>query len=179
MARHQAAYQRDPASLGPNVRANYELGVKMTLSDAAWAHTEQTRMFHAFQARFRDYDLVLSPTTPVTPFPWRQLYLAELDGKQLNSYYHWLALTYYISLVSNPAISLPCGTDAHGMPFGLQVIGRFRGDIELLNAAEAMEHAFAGMAQLRRPRPDLAKLRGVSTAALKAIVTHPPALSTR
>jgi amidase len=178
VARHQAAYARDPASLGPNVRANYELGVKMTLSDTAWAHAEQTRIFHAFQAHFRDYDLVMSPTTPVTPFPWHQLYLAELDGKQLKSYYHWLALTYYISLVSNPAISLPCGSDAHGMPFGLQVIGRCRGDVELLNAADAIEHAFAGTAELRRPRPDLGKLSGVTTAALKAIVTHPPVLST-
>jgi amidase len=178
VARHQAAYERDPASLGPNVRANYEMGVKMSLIDTAWAHAEQTRIFHAFQAHFRDHDLILSPTTPVTPFPWRQLYLAELDEKQLKSYYHWLALTYYISLVSNPAISLPCGTDAHGMPFGLQVIGRIRGDVELLNAAEAMEHAFAGVAELRRPRPDLAKLSGVTTAALKAIVSHPPVLST-
>jgi amidase len=179
VARHQAAYERDPHSLGPNVRANYELGAKMTLPETAWAHAEQTRIFHAFQGHFRDYDLVLSPSTPVTPFPWSELYLAELDGKQLKSYYHWLALTYYISLVSNPAISLPCGTDAHGMPFGLQVIGRFRGDVELLNAAEALEHAFAGMTELRRPRPDLASLRGVTTAALKAIVTHPPVLSSR
>jgi Asp-tRNA(Asn)/Glu-tRNA(Gln) amidotransferase A subunit family amidase len=178
LARHQAAYARDPASLGPNVRANYELGAKMTLSDAAWGHAEQTRLFHAFQAQFRDYDLVLSPTTPVSPFPWRQLYLAELDGKPLRNYYHWLALTYYISLVGNPAMSLPCGRDARGMPFGLQVIGKFRGDVELLNAAEAIEHAFSGIAELRRPRPDLAKLRGITTAALKAIVTHPPHLPT-
>jgi amidase len=174
VARHQAAYARDPALLGPNVRANYELGAAMTLSDTAWAHAEQTRMFRAFQAQFRHYDLVLAPTTAVSPFPWRQLYLAELDGKPLKNYYHWLALTYYISLVGNPAISLPCGIDAHGMPFGLQVIGPFRGDVELLNAAEAMEYAFTGIAELRRPRPDLAKLRGITTAALKSLVTHPP-----
>jgi len=176
VARHQAAYVRDPHALGPNVRANYELGAKMTILDTAWAHAEQTRIFRAFQAQFRHYDLVLSPTTPVSPFPWRQLYLAELDGKPLKNYYHSLALTYYISLVSNPALSLPCGIDAHGMPFGLQVIGPFRGDVELLNAAEAMEQAFCGIAELRRPRPDLSKLRGTTTAALKSLVTHPPVL---
>jgi amidase len=176
VARHQAAYQDDPASLGPNVRANYELGAKMTLSDAAWAHAEQTRIFHRFQAHFRDYDLVLSPTTPVSPFPWSSLYLAELEGRPLRNYYHWLALTYYISLVTNPAISLPCGVDEHGMPFGVQVVGRFRGDVELLNAAEAMEAAFASIGGLGRPRPDLTKLRGTITPALKSIVTHPPLL---
>jgi Asp-tRNA(Asn)/Glu-tRNA(Gln) amidotransferase A subunit family amidase len=160
------------------VRANYELGAKMTLSDAAWAHAEQTRIFHRFQAHFRDYDLVLSPTTPVSPFPWRSLYLAELEGRPLRNYYHWLALTYYISLVTNPAISIPCGLDEHGMPFGVQVIGRFRGDIELLNVGEALEAAFASISELGRPRPDLAKLRGTTTPALKSIVTHPPLLST-
>ena len=90
---------------------------------------------------------MLSPTTPVSPFPWTQLYLAELEGRKLRNYYHWLALTYFVTLVTNPAISLPCGVDHKGMPFGLQVTGRFRGDRELLDAAEAMEQAFAG----RRP----------------------------
>ncbi|HEU0060468.1 MAG TPA: amidase [Hyphomicrobiaceae bacterium] len=179
IARHQEAYESDPASLGPNVRANYELGANMTLADTAWAHAEQTRIFHRFQAHFRDYDLLLSPTTPVSPFPWRSPYLAELEGRPLRNYYHWLALTYCISLVTNPAISLPCGLDEHGLPFGVQVIGRFRGDVELVNAAEAMETAFASIGALRRPRPDFAKLRDTPRPALKSIVTHPPLLSAR
>ena len=177
VARHQAAYELDPTTLGPNVRANYELGAKLSLADMAWAHAEQTRIFHRFQAHFRDYDLVLSPTTPVSPFPWSTPYLAELEGKPLRNYYHWLALTYVISLVTNPAISLPCGLNEHGMPFAVQVIGRFRDDVGLLNAAEAMEQAFAAVPELRRPRPDLSKLRGTTTTALKSIVTHPPILS--
>jgi amidase len=155
------------------VRANYEMGAKMSLADTAWAHAEQTRIFRRFQARFRDYDLVLSPTTPVSPFPWTQLYLAELEGKALNNYYYWLALTYYITLVTNPAISLPCGVDHRGMPFGLQVTGRFHGDAEVLDAAEAMEQAFAHAPGLGRPRPDLTKLR-TPHLELKSIVTHPP-----
>jgi amidase len=61
------------------------------------------------------------------------------------------------------------------MPFGLQVIGRFRGDRDLLDAAAAMEQAFAGIPGLDRPRPDLAKL-AKPTVDLKSIVTHPPIL---
>ena len=148
----------------------------MSLADVAWAHAEQTRIFRAFQARYRDYDLILSPTTPVSPFPWTQLHVAELEGKALTSYYRWLALTYWITLITNPALSLPCGLDHRGMPFGLQLVGRFRGDAELLDAAEAMEHAFAGDAELRRPRPDASLLRR-PRPELKAIVTHPPTVS--
>ncbi len=173
LARYQEAYSKDPNSLGPNVRANYEMGAKMSLADFAWAHTEQTKMFRRFQETFRDYDLVLSPTVGCTPFPWKQLYLDTMDGKKLRNYYHWLAPTYFITLVTNPAISLPCGVDQNGMPFGLQVTGRFRGDRALLGAAHAMEQAFAAIPTLGRPKPDLKKL-GKPVPELKSIVTHPP-----
>jgi Asp-tRNA(Asn)/Glu-tRNA(Gln) amidotransferase A subunit family amidase len=172
--RFRDIYEKDPAALGANVRANYEAGARMTIADVTWAHAEQTRLFRRFQQTFSEYDLVVAPTTPVTPFPWTQLYLAEMDGKPLHNYYHWLSLTYVITLVTNPAISLPCGVDHAGMPFGLQVIGRFRGDAALLNAAHAMEQAFTAIPELRRPLPDLQKL-SMPAPALKSIVTHPPA----
>ncbi|MCX7375794.1 MAG: amidase [Alphaproteobacteria bacterium] len=171
VARYQSQYETDPSLLGPNIRANYEIGAKMTLSDAAWAAGEQTRLFRRFQTLYRDYDLVLSPTVPVTPFPWTQLYLEELEGVKLRNYYHWLALTYDVTLVTNPAISLPCGTDPMGMPFGLQVTGRFRGDLDLLDAAQSLESAFNRIPGLTRPRPDLAKL-ATPHPALAAFATH-------
>ncbi len=158
VARYQKDYETNPDVLGPNIRANYEIGAKMTLADSAWAASEQTRIFRRFQQIYRDYDLVLSPTVPVTPFPWTQLYLAELNGVPLRNYYHWLALTYFITICTNPSISLPCGTDPMGMPFGMQITGRFRGDIALLNAAEALEAAWSRLPGLARPRPDLARL---------------------
>jgi amidase len=171
--RYRDDYNKDPSSLGSNVRVNYEMAAKMTLAEMAWAHAEQTRIFRRFQARLRDYDLVLSPTVPVTPFAWTQLYLEELEGARLRNYYHWLALTYVVTLVTNPAMSLPCGVDEHNMPFGLQITGRFRADRDLLDAGEAMEQAFAGIPGLERPRPDLSKLAKPSVD-LRSIVTHPP-----
>jgi Asp-tRNA(Asn)/Glu-tRNA(Gln) amidotransferase A subunit family amidase len=174
---HKARYDADPSQLGPNIRANVELASAMTLADAAWAHAEQTRIFRRFQQTFTgnggDYDLVLAPTTPVSPFPWTQLYLEELEGTKLRNYYHWLALTYVTTLVTNPSIALPCGVDAHGMPFGLQVVGRFGGDIELLNAAQALEQAFAAITGLGRPVPDAAAL-STPRPELKSIVTSAP-----
>ncbi|HSI57851.1 MAG TPA: amidase family protein [Ideonella sp.] len=166
-------YERDPASLGPNPRANYELGARMSLLDAAWAQAEQTRIIGRFQPVFEDYDLVLSPTTPVSPFPWTQTHAAEVDGRQQDNYYRWLALTYVVTLTTHPALSLPCGLDESAMPFGLQVVGRFRGDAALLGAALGLEQAFAADEQLRRPRPDVSRLAAVSPG-LTSIVTAPP-----
>ncbi|WP_420393938.1 amidase [Acuticoccus sp.] len=173
VAKHKATYDEDPGLLGPNVRTNYEMGAKMSLADAAWAHAEQTALFRRFQALFRDVDLILSPTTPVSPFPWTQLYLEELNGAPLRNYYHWLNLCYFITLTTNPAIVLPCGTDTKGLPFGLQVVGAFRGDAALLDAAAALEAAFGSIDGLRRPRPDLSRLRA-ARPDLTSIVTDPP-----
>jgi hypothetical protein len=89
-----------------------------------------------------------------------------------------MATKYFVTLTSNPAVSLPCGLDHKKMPFGLQVVGRFRGDGEVLGAAHAMEQAFATIPELARPRPDLRKL-AKPAPELKSIVTHPPKLNAR
>ena len=166
-------YRDAPQTLGPNVRANVEMAAAITLADRAWAHLEQTRIARRFAEAFERFDLILAPTTPVTPFPWTELYAERVDGQPMRNYYHWLALTYVVTLATNPALSLPCGRDEHGMPFGLQVIGRLRGDAALLAAARALEQAFAESPVWRRPRPDLDALRA-ARPELKSIVTHPP-----
>jgi amidase len=167
------AYERDPASLGPNTRANYEIGAAMSLLDSAWAQVEQTRLLARFRQTMAGYDIVLAPTTPVSPFPWTTLYADTIAGKTQANYYRWLALTYVVTLTTLPSLSLPCGVDDAGMPFGLQVVGRFRGDLDLLSAAAAMEQAFSPSPELRRPRPSLDRL-GPVEPALTSIVTSPP-----
>ncbi len=173
IASFKEIYERDPDLLGSNTRTNYEMGLAMSLGDAVWAHAEQTRIFRRFQAMFDAYDLIVSPTCPVSPFPWQTLYLAEMDGRPLENYYRWLGLTYVVSLLTNPALSLPCGTDHAGMPFGLQLVGPFRGDRRVLDIAQALESAFSHDDALRRPTPDLGKL-AEARVALKSIVTHSP-----
>jgi Asp-tRNA(Asn)/Glu-tRNA(Gln) amidotransferase A subunit family amidase len=168
-----AAYTRDPSALGPNTRANYEMGATMSLADSAWAQAEQTRIFQRFQHAFSRYDAIVSPTTPVSPFPWTQMHATEIDGRAQENYYRWLALTYVVTLTTHPAISLPCGVDHAGMPFGLQIVGPFRGDNKTLAVARALEGAFAASRMLCRPRPDLARLVHPSPM-LRSIVTAPP-----
>ncbi|NML46577.1 amidase [Ramlibacter sp. G-1-2-2] len=158
-----------PETLGPNVRANLDLAAAITLADRAWAHLEQTRVSRRFAAALEKYDVLLAPVTPVSPFPWTELYAAKVDGQEMRNYYQWLALTYVVTLATNPALSLPCGRDENGMPFGLQVIGRLHQDVRLLGAARALEQAFAGW----RVRPDLAGLQQ-ARPELRSIVTHPP-----
>lgn len=175
LAAYGDTWRNAPDTLGPNVRANVEMAAAITLADRAWAHLEQTRIAKSFAQAMQRHDILIAPVTPMTPFPWTQLYADTIDGAPARNYYHWLGLTYVVTLATHPALSLPCGTDAHGMPFGLQMVGRLRGDTALLAAARALEQAWAGHAALRRPVPDVAALRA-SVVNLKTPVTHPPVL---
>ena len=173
LAAYADTYRDSPETLGPNVRDNVEMASSITLADRAWAHLQQTHIARQFAHAFERFDLILAPTTPVTPFPWTDLYAREVDGRPMRNYYHWLGLTYVVTLATNPALSLPCGRDEHGMPFGLQVIGRLREDAALLRAAQALEQALAGEVATARPVPDFTALEQ-ARPDLKGIVTHPP-----
>ena len=168
-------YRTDPDSLSPNVRANMDIAAKLTLADRAWAHLEQTKIMQAFAKSLQQYDVILTPVTPVTPFPWQTLYADVIDGQTMRNYYHWLGLTYVVTLSTHPALSLPCGVDEAGMPFGVQIIGQLFQDGKLLGAAKALEAALSTDQALNRPMPDTSALH-VDTANLRSIVTHPPKL---
>ena len=145
----------------------------MTLADRAWAHGEQTRILRRFNAVMRDFDIILLPTAPVSPFPWTQSHAQVIDGQEMDIYYRWLALAYRGSLSGGPAITLPCGRDSSGLPFGMQMLGAVRGDEALLASARAFETLFAQSEATARPRPDLAAT-APSRIDLRSIVTHPP-----
>jgi amidase len=173
LAAYADTYEHARETLGPNVLANVEMAASISLADRARAHLQQTRIAREFARAFEQYDVVLAPTTPLSPFPWTQLYAQQIDGQAMRNYYHWLALTYVVTLATNPALALPCGRDEQGMPFGLQVIGRLRRDDELLRAALALEQALATDAQTARPSPDFSTLEE-PRPELRSIVTHPP-----
>ena len=148
-----------PQDCGPNIIANVEEGLGYSLEDYARAATIQTRMYRAWQGFFAKHDVLITPSITISPRPWRELYPDQIDGAPTRTYFHWLSLAYYVTLVGHPAVSLPLGVDRHGMPFGVQIVGPRGGDAFVLGIAAAIEAAFAGDAALARPVPDLAKLR--------------------
>ncbi len=162
--------------LGANIRANLKLAETMSFGDRAWAHLEQTRILRAYNTAMNGLDLILTPTSPVSPFPWTQPYATKAGDQDLDVYYRWLALTYRASLVGSPALTLPCGLDTHNMPFGMQLHGRPKHDAALLKAARSLEAFFETQADLGRPRLNLGSIRPRQTRIWRSIVTHPPKL---
>ena len=92
------------------------------------------------------------------PFPVEQLCPTHINGKELRTYFHWLALAYGTSLTGFPSVTVPCGRDATGTPFGLHICGKRFGDHQLMGIAAALETVLAGIPGLERPMPDIAAL---------------------
>ena len=154
IAAHAEKVRATPDQVGPNIRANVEEGLRYTAEDVAraeLAHAAISRRFHHF---FNQVALIISPAISITPRPWRELFPQEIDGQPLRSYFHWLALAYGVTLSGHPAVCLPAGRDAAGMPFGLQIVGPRGGDAFVLAAAAALAAVLPP-----RPVPDIAKLR--------------------
>ena len=154
-----------PDSVGPNVHADVAAGLCLSALDVARAARQQTALYHRWQSFFERYDVLLTPAVTISPRPWTELYPTEIDGQPTRTYFHWLALAYAVTVVGHPAVSLPVGLDRHGMPFGLQIVGRRGGDAAVLAAAAALERLLAGDARTARPAPDLARLRAAPPIA--------------
>jgi amidase len=87
------------------------------------------------------YEFFVLPVTQVPPFDVRLPYVTEIEGAAMDTYIDWMKSCYYISTFGNPAISVPCGFTAEGLPVGLQIVARHRDDWGLLQMAYAFEQA--------------------------------------
>ncbi len=85
-----------------------------------------------------DYDLLLTPTMPITAFPAGQ---PAPDGWPSRLWTSWTPYTYPFNLTQQPALSVPCGFTAAGLPVGLQVVGPRHADALVLRAGRAYERA--------------------------------------
>lgn len=131
------AQHRD--QLKPEVIGNIELGLGLKAADIGKAERQRAALCAAMAVFFEDHDLLITPCVAVSPFPVEERYVEEINGKKLSNYIEWLSLTYAITVTGCPALSLPCGFTKSGLPVGLQLVGKPRGEAALLRQAAALE----------------------------------------
>ena len=158
VAAHVETLRSRPEMLGPNIKANLEQGLAMSLEDVARAMQAHTLLYRRFLEFMGGYDALICPAMAVPPFPHAELYVEKIDGQRLRTYFHWLALAYGLTLTAHPVACIPCGRDHTGMPFGIQVCGRRLGDERTLAIAAALERHLQTIPELARPVPDLVAL---------------------
>ncbi|WP_409189402.1 amidase [Bradyrhizobium sp. RDM4] len=102
----------------------------------------RTALFRRVQSLLARGHLLAMPTLTRTALPIDQDLFGtiEIDGRHFDSVRpHWFPWTMPFNMTGHPAISLPCGFGSDGLPIGLQLVGRFRADAELLRVSALFE----------------------------------------
>jgi amidase len=141
VARHADKLPEHRAVLQPGLVENTEQGLALTSVEVARGELLRTRLWQRVQAFQTDHDLLLTPTSATPPFPIEHPHVVEINGRPVGKAMQRSYLTYAFSVLGLPAISIPCGFTRQGLPVGLQIVGKRRGEASVLRAAAAFEAA--------------------------------------
>ncbi|OGA46846.1 MAG: hypothetical protein A3F74_27450 [Betaproteobacteria bacterium RIFCSPLOWO2_12_FULL_62_58] len=127
--------------LSGSFKARLDTGVKLSARVIWEAEKKRAALAQSVVQFFDRYDLLICPTAPIPAFPIGTARIADIDGVPLaaESESDWMLLTYAVSLVGCPALSLPCGFASDGRPVGLQLIGAPRAEGKLIGMAALLE----------------------------------------
>jgi aspartyl-tRNA(Asn)/glutamyl-tRNA(Gln) amidotransferase subunit A len=104
----------------------------------------RTVLFRHVQALLREHDFLVTPTLSRTALPIDQDLFGsiDIDGEEFAELRpNWFPWTMPFNMTGHPAVSLPCGFGQDGLPIGLQVVGRFRAETDVLRLAALFEEA--------------------------------------
>jgi aspartyl-tRNA(Asn)/glutamyl-tRNA(Gln) amidotransferase subunit A len=132
--------------LDPGLVRIAEQGARLGALEMQRAAKQRAELAILLQRFLERFDLLLTPTLPITAFPvGRELPEPDAGGEWLD----WTPFSYPFNLGQQPAISVPCGL-VDGLPVGLQIVGPKYADARVLRAARAVESAMP----FAMPRPD-------------------------
>ena len=142
---------RHPGMLKDTVVWNIEAGRRLSGRDLADAERARAALHDRVRRFMAEYEFLLLPVTQVLPFDIDQPYVTDINGEALPTYLDWMKSCYQISVTGLPAVSVPCGHTAEGLPVGLQIVGRPYDERGVLQLA----HAFEQATEFWKRRPDL------------------------
>jgi len=145
-ALHLAAELSEIAAANPGVlkrelEANIEQGLQLQGAQVAAADRARGRAFGRLMHLLSTHPIVALPTVVLPPFDVNLRFPDRLNEQRFENYFDWAATTFVISLTGCPALSLPCGFTAQGLPVGLQLVAAPRDEGRLLNLAARLEAA--------------------------------------
>ena len=128
---------------------NIDEGMKLSSQEILESEQLRAEIYANVAAFFETYDALILPAAQVAPFDIETQWIEEIEGVKFPTYLDWMTVCCAISITSLPTISVPGGFTTSGLPVGLQIVGKPKGDIELLKIAYAFEQAT--MHHLRKP----------------------------
>ncbi len=130
---------RGADQLGEDLVRNVREGAALTAAQIVSATGLRTEIFRRTVELLGRFDLLATAATPVISVPAATTWPREIAGVPCDRYFIWQRLACRVVVTAHPAASLPAGFSADGFPVGVQVVGRHRGELELLRIAAAIE----------------------------------------
>jgi aspartyl-tRNA(Asn)/glutamyl-tRNA(Gln) amidotransferase subunit A len=144
LARLGVHAERTPEKLDPTLIATIDAGRGYSAADFCEAQFARTACFTKVQDILSRFDVIASPTlsAPALRLGYDPLGRVEIAGRDAGTIRGaWYPYTYPFNLTGHPALSMPCGLSANGLPIGLQLVGRCHEDAYLLDVAAKLESA--------------------------------------
>jgi amidase len=139
----KALYQ-DPvkrALMNEQARFEVESFLKLSAGDIADASAIRSSWYQAVRRFFERYDFFVLPSAQVFPFDASTHWPTEIAGKKMDTYHRWMEAAVIVSMSGCPAINVPAGFNARGLPIGIQIVGPNQGELALLQLAYAYDEA--------------------------------------
>ncbi|EON10991.1 amidase [Pandoraea sp. SD6-2] len=136
------AMYADPArrdKLKPEAQWEVAGGDALRAADVFRASVDRSEWYRSLARLFERYDFLLLPSAQMFPFDAQMHWPTSLAGKPMDTYHRWMEVVIGPTLAGLPAISVPVGFDARGLPMGLQIIGPAQADLAVLQLAHAYE----------------------------------------
>jgi amidase len=130
----------------PTLAWNIEKGLALTGEQIAAARADHAAIFGRVRSFLADgpFEVLALPTVQVVPFAVETEWVAEINGEPMATYIDWMRSCSRITVSSHPAVSVPAGLTAAGLPVGLQLVGRYGADRRLLELAAGIMALYGG-----------------------------------
>ncbi|MBQ7569114.1 amidase [bacterium] len=127
------------AQLTPELAGLIDLGTQVSAYQMGRDAMERTKLYYKTQSFFERYDVLITPTLPVEAFPKTMQRPQSIAGRPITTLFGWTPFTYPFNLTGQPAVTVPAGLTAHGLPAGIQLIGPRGSEMRLLKLASQFE----------------------------------------
>lgn len=118
-----------------------ERGLAMSGLDVHKASVVRSDWFKVATKMFETYDALVLPSAQVWPFDVNLPYPSQIEGIQMDTYHRWMQVVVPVSLIGLPALAVPAGFGAGGLPMGVQIFGPRGSDAKLLGLGSAYHAA--------------------------------------
>jgi amidase len=134
----------------PEAIGEIESGSRISSGEIGHAMIRQSGLMTRLRRFQEKYEFILCAVNQVPPFDAHIDWPHEIDGIKMAEYVEWMKSTYWISATFHPALSVPAGFTSDGLPVGIQIVGRYRDDLGVLQLGHVFEQA-TGFGRQRPP----------------------------